>query len=307
MDLIVVFVSFLSLTGLAAAQYSLEDNISIDLAQSVDGTGFFSSYRHANMPDPLGNIQGATGQGLSGMAAQHLAHGSGKIRDNSRILAYSYYNEIGIIPVQDDMELEPVIDEENITALLSIYIQEDTSMTYSPSSTALGSGYYARNPISRRSLPADRTCIKNLDTGSILHNEIEYAKAFRKELETQADYIDLANTTMEFDETITEGMARIGALQLEELPTWDEEREPEMVPVLLIKKIKPLIETDETYIGSFHLKKNMVLTTSVHEDDEDDEWLPCCYQGIEDLKGLDREDRSIESIFDCTCYKSDHT
>jgi hypothetical protein len=310
-------ISFLFITGLAAAQYSLEDNISINLAQSIDGTGFFSSYRNVNMPDPLGNLQGAAGQDFSGMAAKHLAHGSGKIGENSRILAFSYYNETSIVPVQDGVELEPVIDEENITALPSIAIQEDTSMLYSPSAMALGRGFYARNPISRMSLPEDRTCIKNLDTGSILDNEIEYAKALRKELDAHADFIDLANTSMELNETITDGMVRIRALQLEGLPTfgdmvvekaseeqWDEEGEPEMVPVLLIKKSKPIIETDEMYVGSFHIKKRLIFAASVNGNEEVDEWLPCCYQGIEYSKGLDREDRSIDEIFDCTCYKA---
>ncbi len=306
------------MTGLAAAQYSLEDNISIDLVQSINGTGFFSSYRNLNMPDPLGNLQGATGHDLSGMATKHLAHGSGKIGENSRILAYSYYNETGIVPVQGNVELEPVIDEENITASPSISIQEDTSMVYSPSVIALGSGYYARNPIRHLSLPEDRTYIKNLDTGSILSNEIEYSKAFRKELNAHANYIDLPNTTMEFDETITDGMVRIGELQLEELPTFrdvvmvkgdeglsDEEDEPETVTVLSIEKSKPLIETDEVYIGSFHIKKNMILATSVYEEDEEDgRWLPCCYLRTEDITdGLDREAWVPEEIFNCSCYK----
>jgi hypothetical protein len=309
----------LFIIGLAAAQYSLDTNISIESVQSVDGTGFFSSYRSVNMPDPLGNLEGVTGQGLSGMAAKHLAHGSGQISDKSKIHAYNYYNETGIVLVQGGVELEPVIDDDNITALLSIGIREDTSMTYNPSFIALERGYYARNPIIRRSLPADRTFIKNLDTGSKLHNEIEYAKAFRKELEAQADYVDLANTAMELDETITEGMVKIGALQHEELPTfrereaekgseepWDEE-EPEMVSFFVIEKSKPQIEMDEMYIGSFHIKKSMVLATFVDgsdEEDEIDEWLPCCYQGFDDLEGLDSEYLSIEKIFDCTCYKA---
>lgn len=314
------FLFLLFVTGLTVAQYSLEDNISVDLVQSINGTGFFSTYRNLNMPDPLGNLQGATGHDLSGMAAKHLAHGSGKIDENSRIIAYSYYNETGIVPVQDDVELEPVIDEENITALPSTSIQEDTSMVYSPSVMALGSGYYARNPIRHLSLPEDRTYIKNLDTGSILSNEIEYSKAFRKELDAHADYIDLLNTTMEFDETVTDGMVRIGDLQLEELPAFrdvevvkgddglsDEVDEPGTVTVLSIKKSKPLIETDEVYIGSFHIKKRMILTTSVNEEDEeDDRWLPCCYQGTEDINGLDREAWAPEQIFNCTCYKTSH-
>lgn len=295
------------MTGLADAQYySIDSNISVDFAQSVIGTGFFSSYRNVNMPDPLGNLQGATGQDLSGMAAKHLAHGSGKIRDTSRILAYSYYNETDLIPVENGVELG---DDVNITAFPSIGIQEDTSTVYGPSAMAIGSGYYAgaRHPINYLSLPEDKTCVKNLDTGSILRNEIEYAKSFRKVLEAHVEYIDLAKATMELNETITEGKVRIGALQLEELPTLRdiEDENGDVATVLSIKKAKPKFETDEMYFGSFHIKKSVNLSAYVNDDDEDDyyEWLPCCYQGIEDITGDDSQNNSIKGLFDCACYK----
>lgn len=288
------------MTGLADAQYySIDRNISMDFAQSTNGTGFFSSYRNVNMPDPLGNLQGAAGQDLSGMAAKHLAHGSGKIEDNSIILAYSYYNETDLIPAENDVELG---DDVNITAFPSVGIQEDTSMTFIPSGVAIGRGYYSRHPISYVSLPVDRTCVKNLDTGGTMHNGIEYAKSFRKVLEAHAEYIDLAKATMELNETITGGKVRIGALQLEELPTFRdiEDENGDLATVLSIKKAKPKFETDEMYFGSFHIKKSMNLSAYVNDDDEDDyyEWLPCCYQGIDDITGDDSKNNSIKGIFD---------
>ena len=305
------------MTGLAAAEYSLETNISISMAQSVEGNGFSSAYRYVNMPDPLGNLEGVVGYGLSGMAATHTAHGSGAIEDEFLILAYSYYYEDGEAPVQGGVELEPVIDDDNTTAFPFIRIQGDTSMIYNPSDMTLESGYYARNPISWRSLPADRTFIKNFDTGSILQNEIEHAKALRKELEAQADYIDLANTSMKLDETITEGKVQIHALQLEGLPAFrdlevenggengeDNGGEPEIVSVLLIEKSKPLIEIDEVYIGNFHLNKSINLTTSVSDDEEDDDWLPCCNQSIDDIMGKDVWYKGVKGIFDCTCWEA---
>lgn len=288
------------MTGLADAQYySIDSNISIDFAQSVNGTGFFSSYRNVNISDPLGNLQGVAGKDLSGVVSKHLAHGSGKIVDNSRILAYSYYNETDLIPVENGMELG---DDVNITAFPSVGIQEDTSMTYSLSSVAIGRGYYSGHPISYVSLPVDRTCVKNLDTGSTLHNEIGYAKSFWKVLEAHAEYIDLAKATMELNETITEGKVRIGALQLEELPTFRdiEDENGDVATVLSIKKSKPKFETDEMYFGSFHIKKSMNLSAYVNDDDEDDyyEWLPCCYHGIDDITEDDSQNNSIKGLFD---------
>lgn len=305
--IVVFFIAFLFMTGLTDAQYySIDSNISFDFAQSVNGTGFFSSYRNVNMSDPLGNLQGVTGQDFSGMASKNLAHGSGKIKDNSRILAYSYYNETDLIPVENGIVLG---DDVNITAFPSIGIQEDTDMVYNPSAVAVGSGYYARDrhPIGFLSLPEDRTYVKNLDTGSTLGNEIKYAKSFRKVLEAHVEYIDLANATMELNETIREGTVQIGALQLEELPTFRDidNENGDVATVLSIKKSKPQIETDEIYIGSFHLNKKFILSASVITDDEDDyyEWIPCCYQGIEDVIGDDSQDDIMKGIFDCTCYK----
>jgi hypothetical protein len=303
------------MTGLAAAEYSLETNISIKLTQLVEGNGFSSTYRYVNMPDPLGNLEGAVGDGLSGMTAKHAAHGSGAIEEKFIILAYSYYYEDGEAPVQGGVEeLEPVIDDDNTTAFSMVRFQADTSMIYNPTNSTLERGHYAHSPISWRSLPADRTFIKNFDTGSLLQNEIDHAKALKKELEAQADYIDVANTSMKLDQTIKDGIVRIRALKLEKLPTIremevgdgddeDDGGEPEIVPVLLIEKSDPLIEIDEVYIGNFHLNKSINLTASVSDDDEDDEWLPCCNQSIDDIEGKGIWYKGITGIFDCTCWK----
>ena len=118
----IIFLSFLMITSLSDADYVHDTNISIDLVQSINGSGFFSSYRDVTVPDPLGNLEGAVGQGLSGMESKHRAHGSGEIDDESRILAYSYYYEDGVVPVQEGMELDPVI--ENITALPFLLVRK---------------------------------------------------------------------------------------------------------------------------------------------------------------------------------------
>ncbi len=278
----------------------------MDLAQSIDGTGFFSSYRYIEMPDPYGNLQGVAGHGLSGMIGKHLAHGSGESDENSRILAYSYYYEDGVIPVQGGVELKPVVDDDNITSFPSLRIKENTRMIFSPSAFSLGNGYYARNPIIRASPLADTTCIKNLDAGMSLHSQIENAKAFQKELEAFADYIDVANASMKLDETITSGIVRIGALQVEELPSFRED------DLLLIKKSKPIIEMDAMYIGSLHINKSMFFTVSDDESDEDeyeDEWLPCPCNSVLDsiiaqpiyFNGAKGFGYDVRPVFDCTC------
>jgi hypothetical protein len=311
----IIFLSFLIITRLSVADYVHDTNISIDLVQSIKGSGFFSSYRDVTVPDPLGNLEGAVGQGLSGMESKHRAQGSGEINDESRILAYSYYYEDGVVPVQEGMELDPVIDEENITALPFLQVLEDTSLMHVPFAMTVGRGYYSLNPIKLNSLPEDRTYISNLDTGSVLQNEVEYARALNKELEASAHYLDMANTTMNVDEMISEGKVRIRALQVERLPTPDEievekmttnemaeEEEPEIVviPILLLEKSEPQIEMDEIYQGSFRLKNRMALATSTTLDQKEDFWLPCCYNRSTDMNESDHKYRTFESIFNCT-------
>ncbi len=67
---------------------------------------------------------------------------------------------------------------------------------------------------------------------------------------------------------------------------------------------KPLIEIDEDYVGSYHIEKNMTLSTIEEEEEEEDEWLPCCYLGFADLDYADaRVFNSAKGIFDCTCFK----
>ena len=301
----IIFLSFLMITSLSVADYVHDTNISIDLVQSVNGSGFFSSYRDVTVPDPLGNLEGAVGQGLSGMESKHRAHGSGEIDDESRILAYSYYYEDGVIPVQEGMELDPVI--ENITALPFLLVLEDTSLMYVPFAITVGRGYYPLNPIKLNSLPEDRTYISNLDSGSVLQNEVEYTRALNKELEASAHYLDMANATMNIDETISEGKVRIRAIQVERLPTpseievekmttdemaEEEEPEIEVIPILLLEKSEPQVEIDEIYWGSFRLKNRMALARSTTLDQKEDFWLPCCYNRSTEMNESDHKSTS---------------
>jgi len=294
--------------GTACAQYSLETNISADMIQSISGRGFFSSYAYAQVPDHLGNLEGAVGPDLSGMKARRSAHGSGEIRDDSRLQAYSYYYEDGIVPVQGGVTLEPVIEDDNTTAFPYLQIRADAGMKHSPFAMALGLGYYSRNPINRSSLFEDAICIENLDTGSLMRNEIDHARAFDRSMVAFSDYIDQANTSMNVLETIEEGRAAIRFLQLEEIPVPGESEEmddlePEaaVLPHIFQKKARPQIEIEEVYQGSFQLKKILSFAASIPDEEEDDFWLPCCFEGFSGLNDSYRRERSIEGIFDCTC------
>jgi hypothetical protein len=129
---------------------------------------------------------------------------------------------------------------------------------------------------------------------------------------------------MNIEEDLVDGRAHFGVLQLEGIPVDEEPEEeeseeegsddgvsdedaPEEVQVLgLAMKAwkKPLIEIDEDYIGSYHIEKNMTLSTIEEEEEEEDEWLPCCYAGFGDMNSEDAKAfKSANGIFDCTCFK----
>jgi hypothetical protein len=52
-----------------------------------------------------------------------------------------------------------------------------------------------------------------------------------------------------------------------------------------------------------HIEKNMNLTSEVKEDSEDEDWLPCCSGGYQDMNIGDRRGHSAEGVFDCSCFK----
>ena len=51
-----------------------EKNLKFNFKQNVSGTGFFSAYKYAQMPDVIGT----EGRLFNGVEAKNKAHGSGK-------------------------------------------------------------------------------------------------------------------------------------------------------------------------------------------------------------------------------------
>jgi hypothetical protein len=93
-----------------------------------------------------------------------------------------------------------------------------------------------------------------------LHHLVDQAHGLDKVLDNKSDATD---NTMNIEEDLVEGRAHFGVLQLEGIPVDEEpEEDSEETQVLgLAMKAwkKPLIELDEVYVGSFHIKKNMRL------------------------------------------------
>jgi hypothetical protein len=70
-----------------------------------------------------------------------------------------------------------------------------------------------------------------------------------------------------------------------------------------------LSEGEERYYGSFDLKRRIemksVFKNSNETGDEADNWLPCCYEGWNDMMYLDKKGFGTDAkgVFDCTCYQ----
>ena len=291
-----------------------EKSLNFNLEQNVIGTGFFNFYKYAQMPDVLGT----EGRLFNGVEAKNKAHGSGQIDKSSTIYAASSYSNKTWIDGAIDEDGEEIEDEEESTS--QIQISDESKLTYSPLLISIGSRYYNQHPVVINSLLKEEDWMKNRNRMNSLHHQVDFAHGLTKLLDAQAD----ADTnSMNIEEDMVDGRAHFGVLQLEEIPVDEEPEEdseeevseedesiedaPEEVSVLgLAMKAwkKPLIEIDEDYVGSYHIEKNMTLSTVEEEEEEEDPWLPCCYGGFSDMEEMDAKAlKSAKGIFDCTCFR----
>jgi len=277
---------------------SEEKNLKFNCEQNVSGTGFFTAYKYAQMPDALGT----EGQQFNGVEAKTKAHGSGKIDTDSIMSAESSYTNKTWINGAYDEDGEEIEDEEEATSV--IQMKEDSKMTYSPLLMGIGSRYYDLHPIAFNSLLKEEDWIKNRDGLNSLHHMVDQAHGLNKVLDAQSD---ATNNTMNIEEDLVDGRAHFGVLQLQGIPVDEEpEEDSEETQVLgLAMKAwkKPLLELDEDYVGNFHIMKNMNLYTYSEEEVKEDSWLPCCSGGFSDLNYADAKAfKSARGVFDCTCF-----
>jgi hypothetical protein len=328
-----------TLIGLAAAaeegkEEQLEENnaaydnpttseercLTFNFEQNVSGTGFSNAYKYNHMHDVLGT----EGHLFNGVEAKNKAHGSGKLDIDSAIYAESSYSNKTWINGAYDEDGEVIEDEEGTTSIIEL--KEDSKMTYSPLVMSIGSQYYDHNPLVFNSLLSEDDLIKNRNALNSLHHQVDRAHGLDKLLDAQAHAgEDTVDNIMNIEEDLIDGRARFEVLQLEGIPVDEEpeeesegdseaeeeesEEESEEVQVLgLAMKAwhgKPLIEVDEEYVGTYHIAKEMNLSTYAPDPEEkEDYWLPCCSGGFDDLNYADaRAFKSASGIFDCTCFR----
>jgi hypothetical protein len=280
-------------------------NATFNFEQSVQGNGYHMSYIYAKA--------GAT-------AMKNYAHGSGSL-DSEATLTWQHLTE----------KTRSVNADYNDFYQDCIQFKEDVAMVYAPMRIAVGTGYYAANPLDYSSLLKERTEAKNYLAGTSMIHEIEYAHAIDKELDLvvkdkinytyDPELLSVGYTQMKVTEDVTDGKVHIGVLQANDqfvgqtLKASNSSPAPRDISDVLssfddltARKYMwkdPAIEIDEDYWGTYHIEKNMTLEVPYHIVCKKDDWLPCCFAGFDDMNPLDKKVfKSATGVFDCTCFKA---
>jgi uncharacterized lipoprotein YehR (DUF1307 family) len=269
-----------------------ERNTTFDFEQSVQGNGYFMTYMYAKS----GNI-----------ALKNYAHGSGSLNSEAT-LTYQYWNK----------STHNVNADYNDWSQNCIQFKEDVAMVYAPMRIAVGTGYYAANPLDYSSLLKERTEAKNYRSGTSMLHEVEYAHALDKELNVNLkekynytydpELVGIGYTQMTVNEDVTDGKAHIGVLQANQnFPTMTPSQSLTASTQKMSRSAiqNPAIEIDEDYWGTYHIEKNMTLEVPYYLKITKDDWLPCCFGGFDYMNYLDKKPlKSATGVFDCTCFKA---
>jgi hypothetical protein len=282
--------------------YSFNKSMTLAVDQSIQGDGYYMNYQYIKMPNAL---EGPVDD--YGVETKNYALGTGSADLKSSLSAKSTNRIFGAVY---DAEL---MDYEMATS--SIQIKEDNKVVYNPTTMNIGSGFYVSNPITFDSLLKEKNWIKNRGGGNFMENQIDYAHAFDKKLDSMVyifeDEDDPAITRMNIFENMTNGKAHIGVIQADpdaiaipETEIDPDTEELETIPLAKSAWRNPKIYVDEDYFGTMQIDKRMNITTYLNEDDQSDDynWLPCsCQSGWIDMDLHDQRYHGAAGIFDCTC------
>ena len=273
-----------------------ERNTTFNFEQSVQGNGYFMTYLYAKS----GNI-----------AMKNYAHGSGSLNSEA-LLTYQ----------QLEQKSRDATTDYNDFAQNCIQFKEDVAMVYAPMRIAVGTGYYAANPLEYASLLKEKTWVKNYRAGTSMHHEVEYAHALDKELELNVkekfnytwdpEWVNIGFTQMKIVEDVTDGKAHIGVLQANEgfagqMNTVNDVIDPLVANMKNSAWRNPAIEIDEDYWGTYHIEKNMTLEVPYTMVQKGEDWLPCCFGGYLTIPTAylgDSKLKGAKGVFDCTCFKA---
>ena len=166
----------------------------------------------------------------------------------------------------------------------SIRFESHSGMIKAPVSLSVGSGYYSSHPISYDSGMGSRTQLVNTRSATSLIHEIDSAHKIEGVAEFSAadssyswddsNFQSIASTHMKIDENVTDGKVHIGVFKANTPPEGSTGKERERLQTNAWKH--PSIEIEEDYIGTYHIYKNISISSSYGMEDLNESWLNCC-------------------------------
>ncbi len=194
-----------------------------------------------------------------------------------------------------------------------ITFTEQNQMSYAPMSFDMVTGWYADHPLQYKSALKEKTDSRNFQAGISMEHQIEYARAFKKDIGVTLNCTgpvvatsDSGNgvglNNMRIDEEVTHGTVHISEKLI-------KRSYPQSKTTTLqegkASNNEALIIIDENYVGSFKIKKNMKIDAPKSYLSDSSDWLPCCMGGFFDMSTWDQKiHKSQAGIFDCTCRET---
>jgi hypothetical protein len=220
-------------------------NLTFAFSDSVEGYGYFMSYRYERMRNQLALIDDDETNGVDGEATMH---GSGFIDSSSKIIAYSNLSIKGNYS-KKIWDGRYHLEEEYGSS--GIVLIENSSLSFRPAALSIGAGYYANNPVNL-SLPLSRSnWIKNRATGISMTNSADHATSLigdyyfmARDIQSTSDLVNHLNASI--SEKVIDGMSSIEAFKAD----------PLVVDYELLAS-RPVLEFDEAYAGNFSINKRM--------------------------------------------------
>jgi len=285
--ILLAMLSLVMLVGLAMSTEPLEvrsESMQFNYEDSISGHGNFAINNKITTQGPHADPR--VTMRLADVYLHKKSHGSGSIERESIITSNESTNN--------------QIDPDVIYAFGLIATLDNHSMVYAPQTMLIGNGYYAMHPVNFKSLLGEKAQVKNYASKTSMCHEISSAHGINMNqvASVEDDYYDtgvaksLTRTLMNLEGDVTDGRANLKMLQggsRRSKSGW----------------VKPDIDIDQIYTGTFNFATKMNLTVPVYKSMSEDHWLPCCSGGWVDMNYNDKKNfgASSKGIFDCTCFK----
>jgi hypothetical protein len=262
------------------------ENLIFDYSQSVQGTvspvdyggrslsPYYSGYQDVNVNDV-------------------------RLRDRTSALQGSYSSEEQM-KLQSDITEPTLINTTAEGGLFTIQIYEEWPVILKSSKTIKYSGMeindreFAGNSLdfAGSNLLYNKELSKETNVGMLLRNMNATVFATDEAI-LSTDF--MPNKEMYYDtRTYTTGIAEMKYRQTSS--NYDFKRGTYTV----------LGEGDERYSGDYNISRSIHMKSNFQYSDLEDDWLPCCFSGVNDMNPLEVRDSGFrpKDVFDCTCYMS---